>query len=281
MTIRADGRKKSEFVAKDTVQAGGYLDYVVNGTNYKISYDNFVANLGVTGSIVQTGAVTGAPVLEIDGPVNRIRNMEDGSGISVNVSPTNGLVVAHNFAVNADGLPILLDQTSAQPTFASIIGGVGIAVTAVNGYGIEISSQEAAVYANLSMNSNATETVISSSATAVKVVGTFVVGEEAGFTGDTTGRITHNNDASRHIINAIVSVTVASGSNHEVSMYIAVNGTIQQQSKITTSVTAGIYRAMATYINTELDNGDYVEIFVRNESTTDNVIVLDAIIGAL
>ena len=31
MTTRAQGRKKSDFVAKTTVEAGGYLDYVVNG----------------------------------------------------------------------------------------------------------------------------------------------------------------------------------------------------------------------------------------------------------
>jgi hypothetical protein len=76
-------------------------------------------------------------------------------------------------------------------------------------------------------------------------------------------------------------MTVASGTNHTVSMYIALNGTIISSSKTTTTTSSGLYRSLATFANIELDDGDYVEIFVRNESTTDNLIVLDAIIGAL
>jgi len=115
MTTRAQGRKKSEFVAKTTVESGGYLDYVVNGTNYKISYDNFVSNLGVTGSIVQDGALTGAAILDTQGTVNNIRNLENGSGITANVSPENGVILAHNFTQDATGTPIFLNTTADSP----------------------------------------------------------------------------------------------------------------------------------------------------------------------
>ena len=37
MAGNAQGRKKSEFVQQNTVLANSYLDYVVNGSNYKIS----------------------------------------------------------------------------------------------------------------------------------------------------------------------------------------------------------------------------------------------------
>jgi hypothetical protein len=101
MAGNSQGRKKSQFVQQNTVLANSYLDYVVNGSNYKISYDNFVANLGVTGSIVQDGAVTGAPVLDVDGTVNRIRNIENGSGVLANVSAENGVKLSHNFVNDA------------------------------------------------------------------------------------------------------------------------------------------------------------------------------------
>jgi len=280
MTTRALGRKKSEFVAKPTVEADGYLDYVVNGTNYKISYENFVSNLGVTGSIVQTGAVTGAPVLEIDGTVNRIRNLESGSGVNVNISPENGVIVSHNLSADVTGSPVLLNTTADSPAIASLVAGNGIALTSTDNY-ITIDQEGIAEYANVNMHGNSTATVITSTATPVKVAGTFTVGDEAGYTGDTTGRITHTGNTARHIINCIVSMTVASGTNHTVSMYIALNGTVIPSTKTTTTTSSGLYRSLATFANLELDEGDYVEIFVRNESTTDNIIVLDAIIGAL
>ena len=280
MAGNAQGRKKSEFVQQNTVLANSYLDYVVNGSNYKISYDNFVANLGVTGSIIQSGAVTGAPVLDVDGSVNKIRTIENGSGVLANVSAENGIKLSHNFVNDATGTPIFLSTTADQPVFASLVAGNGIALTSTDNY-VTIDQVGIAEYANVSMHGNSTETVISSTATAVKVAGTFVVGDESGYTGSTTGRITHTGNTARHIINAIISMTVASGTNHTVSMYIALNGTIITSSKTTTTTSSGLYRSLATFANLELDEGDYVEIFVRNESTTDNLIVLDAIIGAL
>jgi hypothetical protein len=280
MAGNSQGRKKSEFIQQGTVLANSYLDYVVNGTNYKISYDNFVANLGVTGSIVQTGSVTGSPVLDVDGTVNKIRNIENGSGVLANVSAENGIKLSHNFVNDGTGTPIFLSTTADQPVFASLVAGNGISLTSTNNY-VTIDQVGVAEYANVTMQGNSTETVISSTATAVKVAGTFVVGDESGYTGDTTGKITHNGDTARHIINAIISMTVTSGTNHTVSMYIALNGSIVSTTKTTTTTSSGLYRSLATFANLELDDGDYVEIFVRNESTTDNLIVLDAIIGAL
>jgi len=280
MAGNAQGRKKSEFIQQGTVLANSYLDYVVNGTNYKISYDNFVANLGVTGSIVQTGAVTGAPVLDVDGSVNKIRTIENGSGVLANVSAENGIKLSHNFVNDGTGTPLFLSTTADQPVFASLVAGNGIALTSTDNY-VTISQAGVGEYANVTMHGNSTETVIASTATAVKVAGTFVVGDESGYTGDTTGRITHDGDTARHIINAIISISVASGTNHRISMYIAKNGTIITSTKTTATTSSGLYRSLATFANLELDDGDYVEIFVRNESTTDNLIVLDAIIGAL
>ena len=280
MAGNAQGRKKSQFVQQNTVLANSYLDYVVNGSNYKISYDNFVANLGVTGSIVQSGAVTGAPVLDVDGSVNKIRTIENGSGVLANVSAENGIKLSHNFVNDATGTPIFLSTTADSPVFASLVAGNGISITSTDNY-VTITQTGVAEYANVSMHGNSTNTVITSTATPVKVAGTFVVGAEAGYTGDTTGRITHTGNTARHIINAIISLSVTSGTNHRVSMYIAKNGTVLNDTKTTATTSSGLYRSLATFANLELDDGDYVEIFVRNESTTDDLIVLDAIIGAL
>ena len=237
MAGNSQGRKKSEFIQQGTVLANSYLDYVVNGTNYKISYDNFVANLGVTGSIVQDGAVTGAPVLDVDGTVNRIRTIENGSGVNANVSAENGIKLSHNFVNDGTGTPLFLSTTADQPVFASLVAGNGIALTSTDNY-VTIAQEGIAEYANVHMHGNATETVIAATATPVKVAGTFIVGDEAGYTGDTTGRITHTGNTARHIINAIISMTVVSGTNHTVSMYIALNGTVIPSTKTTTTTSS-------------------------------------------
>jgi acyl-CoA hydrolase len=112
-------------------------------------------------------------------------------------------------------------------------------------------------------------------------VATFVVGDvSAGFTASTNGRITYTGQTSRHIANAIVTLDVSSGSNHKLSVYIAKNGTVAS-TKMTDTVSAGAPRAIATFFSGTLNQNDYLEIFVRNESTTDSVIAVNAVLSVL
>jgi hypothetical protein len=280
MYERSYGVKQSDFTQQTSIISGSFLGFFANGYNYKISYDNFLGGLGVTGTIAQDGAVTGTPVLDIQGTVNLIRNIEDGSGIVTNVSAENGITIAHNFTVNTTGEPLMQDIASASPMFVSLVGGTGIAVT-TSGDTIEIASTEAASFASVSMAGNATATVIASTATPVKVAGTFVIGDvSAGWTAATDGRITHTGQTSRHIINAIVTLDTASGSNHLISLFIAKNGAVIS-TKMTDTVSSGLPRAIATFANIVLDQNDYVELFVRNESTTTSVIAVNAVLSVL
>ena len=280
MYERSYGVKQSDFTQQTSIISGSFLGFFANGYNYKISYDNFLGGLGVTGTIDEDGAVTGTPVLDIQGTVNYIRNLEDGSGIVTNVSAENGITIAHNFTVNTTGEPLMQDIASASPMFVSLVGGTGIAVT-TSGDTIEIASTEAASFASVSMAGNATATVIASTATPVKVAGTFVVGDvSAGWTAATDGRITFTGQTSRHIVNAIVTLDTASGSNHLISLFIAKNGAVIS-TKMTDTVSSGLPRAIATFANLVLDQNDYVELFVRNESTTTSVIAVNAVLSVL
>lgn len=280
MVDRAYGVKQSDFTAQTSILSGSYLGFFANGYNYKISYDNFLAGLGVTGTIAQDGAVTGTPVLDIQGVDNFIRNIEDGAGIVTNISPDNGIEIAHNFTVDSTGEPLMQNISAASPTLVSLVGGTGIAV-ATSGETIEISSTEAATYASVSVEGNATTTTISSTATPVKAVATFVVGDvSSGFTASTNGRITYTGQTSRHIANAIVTLDASTGNNHKLSVYIAKNGTVVS-TKMTDTVSAGAPRAIATFFSGTLNQNDYLEIFVRNESTTDSVIAVNAVLSVL
>ena len=279
MTIRADGRKKSEFIAKDTVQAGGYLDYVVSGTNYKISYDNFVANLGVTGSIVQEGAVTGTAILDVDGTINQIRNLESGSGIVTSVSAENGAKISHNFTANADGLPILLNTTAASPTIASIVAGSGISVTAVNAGGIQITSIANDIYAQVSMHDNTTLTTINTINVPVKAAGTFATNGASNFTSDTTGRLTYTGATTETVtVMASVSIDVV-GVNQKITIYIAKNGIALSAAKINRVFDSGDIGNVGIFYNISMTASDYLEVFVANATGTNNLTVTDVLFG--
>ena len=279
MAGNAQGRKKSEFVQQNTVLANSYLDYVVNGSNYKISYDNFVANLGVTGSIIQTGAVTGSPVLDVDGSVNKIRNIESGSGVNANVSAQNGIVLSHNFTANADGLPILLNTAAASPTIASIVAGSGISVTAVNDAGIQITSIADEIYAQVVLHGNATATVITIQNTPVKVAGTFVTDAAASFTTDATGRLTYTGSTTT-VVQFVASVTlVPVGTNQLLTIQLAKNGVPITNAKMTRTVSAGVSGNVSIVFNISMATSDYVELFVANNSSTNDITVTDCLLG--
>lgn len=128
-------KKISDFLAwgNQAIPDSGSVTFVYNGVNYKQTYQNFVNNLGVTGSIAQDGAPTGTPILDIQGTVNAIRNLEDGSGVKTSVSPENGAKIEHNFIQNATGVALVKDLAVAQPEFRSIVAGSGVNVSATNG----------------------------------------------------------------------------------------------------------------------------------------------------
>lgn len=278
MVDRTQGRKKSNFVAKTTVDSGAFLDYFVNGTNYKISYSNFLSGLGVTGSIAQTGAATGIAVLDIDGSVNKIRNVESGSGILASVSASNGVELKHNFSADSVGSPLLLNTTDATPDIASIVGGDGITATSTSNY-VTIAAT-ALPYAQVHIQGNSTATTIASAGTAVKAGGTFTVGIQSGFTGDTTGKIVYTGTATRVVaVHVTATIKPASANNQDLFIQIAKNGTVEAGSKIVREVDTAQTANCSTFFNVSLAQNDYIELYVGNATSTDNVVVTDAILG--
>ena len=279
MVDRANGRKKSDFVAKDSVDAGAFMDYFVSGVNYKISYDNFVGGLGVTGSIEQDGDPTGTAILDVDGSVNKIRNLENGPGVITSVSPENGVKVSHNFTVDSTGEPMMQGSTNSSPVVVSLVGGTGITVTSGAG-DIQIDEDpEAHLDAVCSMHGNTTNTVIASTATPVKVAGTFTADHDSSVTGSTTGRMTYTGTADIHLaVTVMASVNSATNNNQDIKISLGLNGTVVAGSKIAARLNSGIPRLMATTYVFEMQTNDYIEAFVENGTSTDDILVSECII---
>lgn len=129
MVNRAQGRRKSNFPGQSSVLSAAFFDYFVAGVNYRISFTDLLPELGATGTMQQEGDVTGTPILDVQGSVNGIRNLEAGSGIQTSVSPQNGATIEHGFVLDTAGVKLSDDFTIAQPIFRSLVAGSGMNVS--------------------------------------------------------------------------------------------------------------------------------------------------------
>jgi len=279
-TTRAQGRKISQFVAKTTISgSNSYLNYIIDNTNYRIAYTDFLGGLGVTGTIVQAGAVTAAPILDTQGDINNIRGIENGSGIAANVSATDGVEIKHNFTVDATGSPLMLNTTATSPTFVSLLAGSGITLTAV-GNVISISANDDLAYVESSLQANATATVIGATATPVLIAGTWAFGVNTGFTQTSGGRLTYNGTTTAVMtIHASITLDPVSAASQDLSVYVAKNGVVITATRISAFISAGLTQNLSLSTNQSFATNDYVELFVRNATSTDNITVASALFG--
>jgi hypothetical protein len=281
MVDRSYGVRQSQFIEETSVPAGSSLGFFNAGYNYQITYANFLSGLGVTGSIVQDGNVTGTPVLDVSGTVNNIRNLENGAGIACSVSAENGITVAHNFTVNATGSPLMLNTTALSPTFVSLVAGTGITLTAASST-ITITNTQAVaqVRGQVYMQGNATATVIASTATPVLVAGTWTVDLSTNATCTTAGRITYTGTTTQILtINAAISLDPVSGSNQNLQVYLYKNGAAIAGSRIESKINTGEHLAVPLVYQISMATNDYIEIYVQNSTATNNITVSRAVLS--
>jgi len=276
---RSQGRKKSDFVAKTSVDAGAYIDYFVNGTNYKILYTNFLSGLGVSGTIVTEGAASGTAVLNVEGTINKIRNIENGPGVISSDSGNGGVKLQQNYTVDATGEPLMRYTTDDTPDIVSLVAGDGITIARTNNY-LTISETANTVLDGLvSLQANSTATTIAVTGTAVLVAGTWVVQKSGVGSATTAGRITYTGAASQELVlDASLSIKTASASAQDVSVYFAKNGSIISASRINAETDNTMEKNISvSWIETATQN-DYFEVFVANDTSTDNLVVSRAVL---
>jgi len=118
-------KKISEFSVDADVTDDSLITYVKNGQNFTVTQAAYLAGLGVTGTLVQDGAITGVPVLDTAGTINNIRNIEASVGIAAAVSAENGVSIKTALLPASTGIQTLFNETTA-PQFRSLVAGTGI-----------------------------------------------------------------------------------------------------------------------------------------------------------
>ena len=117
--------------------------------------------------------------------------------------------------------------------------------------------------------------------TPVKVAGTFVVGRSSGFTPDTTGTITY--DLLRPVvipISASIALQMAAGGSAQITAYIAINGIVNANSGIGTVVNSSGEGNITLTWQEEITKANTVEVWIENNDTTVNIVVVDMVLRA-
>ena len=123
------GIKKSNFTESSSIPNNATLDYVNNGQNFKITFNDFVAQAGLSLSLSQTGNPAGTPVLDVQGSNNLIRNLTGVNGVTTSIDGFNGIEVSTNFTFDNTGAPLVPNSAADTLAFKSVVGGSGVQVT--------------------------------------------------------------------------------------------------------------------------------------------------------
>ena len=129
----------------------------------------------------------------------------------------------------------------------------------------------------LSLSSNATVTTIGTISTPVLVAGTWVVEQTSFFTGTTGGRLTYNGERDLTVpIDISVSIEPVSGTNQDLKVYLAINGSIIANSGRSVRADNNNPLAVSVIWQYEFSTTDYAEVWVENNTGTTNITVIDA-----
>jgi len=131
----------------------------------------------------------------------------------------------------------------------------------------------------LSLNTNAVNTVISTIDTPVLVAGTWVIEGVSFFTGTTSGRLTYNGERDLSApIDIVATIESDSGTNQDITTYLALNGTIIANSGKTNRVGANDPKNTTVLWQLTLTKDDFLEVFIENNTGTTDLLVIDAVL---
>lgn len=132
--------------------------------------------------------------------------------------------------------------------------------------------------AMVSLTGNATATTTPLN-TPTLVAGTWVCERESLFSCTAAGRITYLGERPlTSPIDIVSTIEAVSGTNKDISVYVAINGTVVANSVKTNRVSSGDPKSTTVLWQRELNTNDYIEVFIENTSDSVNLLVKDAIL---
>ena len=113
----------------------------------------------------------------------------------------------------------------------------------------------------------------------VKVNAVFSVDALGRFTSDGTGRLTYVGEKDTRLpIDATASILADSGGDKQVDLCIAINGTVKEATCVQATASATKAAALTTIWQHDFIPGDYIELFVSNDTNDIDLIVTQAVL---
>lgn len=263
------------FLNVTTVGEVGTVDNFIYDTgaflgSQGLTFTGTVGTAGFSNSLFQ-GDGSAANIISIESTATFTRRFRIIYSSVVAFGSATGINASTSATIPVEGYILDSVNFSGGATYTAGVAGDDNKSRWVECRGVLNSASISSYY----MNNNATATVISTIGTAVKVAGTTTGASISQRFTNTANRSTYNGAIDRDFkISAVLSVE--SGNNNVIGIYIAKNGTLLTESEVYLTTNAG-GRAEAgiAQVITAMTLNDYIEIWVENDTSTTDITVTD------
>lgn len=240
---------------------------ILNSSN--LTFDGTIGSIVFSDSLIQPAS--GGTGLILPSTLTLTRRLRVTNSAVVSIPGTTGINVDASATIPVEGYILDTVNFAGGGTYTSGVLFDDDKSNWSNCRGVINSAN----IAHMTMTGNATATVIAATNTPVKVAGTTTIQPITQRFTHTSNRLTSDGAIVRaYKVTAVLSFT--SGTNNVIGSYIALNGTVVDNSETYTTANAS-GRSENTVVQTvvELNETDYIEVFVENASAIANITVSD------
>jgi hypothetical protein len=246
-----------------------YSNFVMSDSAFlnsgNLTFDGTIGTIGVSNSLFDLTAGSTGLILPSTLTVSRRFRIIYSSFVAL--SGETGISVDASATISSERYILDTVNFSGGGTYISGVGHTDNKALFVNCVGITNTSTKGFMY----MLNNGTDTSIGTPNvnTWVKANGTTTSGTNSKFT-HTTNRLTYNGAFTNSFLVTLNATARSAGTNQIISIGVAKNGTIISESEsIIRTTTSNVEHSGSTQAVLEMVSTDYVELFVRNTSSTD------------
>ena len=246
-----------------------YTNFVMSDSAFlnsgNLTFDGTIGTIGMSNCLFDCATTSTALILPSTLVVSRRFRVIYSSFVVL--SGETGISVDASATISSERYILDTCNFSGGGTYTSGVTYTDNKALFVNCVGITNTSTKGFMY----MLNNTTDTTIgvANANVWVKATGTTTAGTNSKFT-HTTNRLTYNGAFTNSFLITLNATVRSAGTSQSISIGVAKNGTIITESEgIVRTATANVEHGGSTQAVLEMVANDYVELFVRNTSSTD------------
>lgn len=239
-----------------------------------LTFDGTIGTVGLSTSLFNCNTAGTVFILPATLTISRRFRIIYSSFIVL--SGETGINLSATATIPNDAFILTYCNFSGGGTYLGGLNHTSLKSLFINNIGITNTSNVGHYY----MQNNATATTIGAGQQNnwFKAGGTTIagIGNSPKWTTDVTNRLTYTGSVTTDFIITVVGAVQSTANGVTVGVGVAENGAIQLESAITArTTTSGVPFAFSVQNVIQVATGDYFEVFVRNESGTQNVTLVD------